>query len=172
MDPLISLSPDQLNALSPESLQTILSQEKHNDIFEMKYIVEHNYHKQKKEEHFKKLLLKYKDQKFYLMSNLPAIYKKGRKYSLGKGYHTFYTYKATSWRLYTEEELQILLPFNVDIKKICYSKGGTPFESVCYPSDYTSFAENSKGLSALSHTYKNIYYVHPQLFELVRRVFS
>lgn len=179
-NPLETLSPEQIKALSPECMRVLLSQSENkiNDISKMKLFFKQqkqeewdsgNYNKKEGAE-IQRILLKYPKDQFYITYNYNGEYQ-------------------TNYNLYTFEEMQELLPTGVDIEKVSYSGddykdyqnpkcnirfNDRKIQIVNSPFGYSRDIENGdiQYIAQLTHCHGNINIVHPALMLVAKYFFS
>lgn len=190
MSLLQSLSPEQI-----EALKMVLSQNnKSEDIIDMKYalkivlsqnnkledIVNMKYYfkqlkyyngdakyNEKEAEQFRKLLLKYPEEQFYITFEFTTELGDSKK----------------NYNIHLADEMQKLLPTGVNLNEICYS--GHEYESYKYfkddrkikfvdcPHQYKTDIENGeiRYILQLTHCHSNLHIVHPKIIEAAKFFF-
>ena len=174
MDILKNLTPDQISALSPESLKIILGNNSFDDdVAKMKYYFKTLQYddgfgaggakyNEKDAMIMRELLLKYSKYNFYLIFEL-------------------YGDNIRNWDLHTEDEINKIIPTGIDLEKICISNKGSPrcmynigskiFNNYYVESSYTMNAMQKNGarrIEDLLYFHNNLKIVHPVLIELAK----
>jgi len=146
MDILKELSPEQIKALTPECLQVILKQDnKTEDIANLKYYFAsleyesngtfRSSNNKSKIAEIQKLLLKYTNNTFYLTFRFLND-----------------KYNDTDWKIYTEEEIKIIIPTGVELHKICFFKDNFPLQQ---SDSYSSYGKHYEWFMHYPHHRKD-----------------
>jgi hypothetical protein len=180
MNLIKQLTPEQIQALTPECLQLLCSQNtKSDDIAKMKY-----YFKQLKYNNgypryieneaasLRKLLLKYPHDNFYI--------------TYEESFDSWKKICNSNYELHTVEEIKEKLPTGVDIQKLCFSgedhkryqnswfcKDNSTKKEIKFiecPLGYDKEIKDGKieYIAQLTHCHNNIHIVHPKLLQAAR----
>lgn len=183
MDILKDLSPEQIKALTPECLQIILQ---HDKIAEDIATLKHNfsalkyknngdfdaYYDELNVREIKRLLLKHNNKTFYL-----TYLAQGNECANNR------SHSAKNWQLHTEEEIkmilssetqmrniwfkeekEIIIPTNIELEKICFSKDNFPLKIfISYLHCEKNPSYELSNIEQLVNYHDNLKIIHPVL---------